>query len=115
MEVGGGGGGVFTVVFNTFAPTTGMNRMLPVRERSRTEEDILRAALRGRGRTPGSHAASASDDSNGLEWESDFVGADVDDNGNSEYSGFVNPVLELTDSGAKQPRADQQKREGEVL
>ncbi|XP_053767845.1 AP-1 complex-associated regulatory protein isoform X2 [Desmodus rotundus] len=93
----------------------GMNRMLPVRERSRTEEDILRAALRGRGRTPGSHAASASDDSNGLEWESDFVGADVDDNGNSEYSGFVNPVLELTDSGAKQPRADQQKREGEVL
>ncbi|KAM5307977.1 AP-1 complex-associated regulatory protein isoform 1-T1 [Glossophaga mutica] len=93
----------------------GMNRMLPVRERSKTEEDILRAALRGRGRTPGSHAASASDDSNGLEWESDFVGADVDDNGNSEYSGFVNPVLELSDSSAKQPRADQQKREGEVL
>ncbi|XP_036985720.2 AP-1 complex-associated regulatory protein isoform X4 [Artibeus jamaicensis] len=93
----------------------GMNRMLPVRERSKTEEDILRAALRGRGRTPGSHAASASDDSNGLEWESDFVGADVDDNGNSEYSGFVNPVLELSDSIAKQPRADQQKREGEVL
>ncbi|XP_036892189.1 AP-1 complex-associated regulatory protein isoform X5 [Sturnira hondurensis] len=93
----------------------GMNRMFPVRERSKTEEDILRAALRGRGRTPGSHAASASDDSNGLEWESDFVGAGVDDNGNSEYSGFVNPVLELSDSSAKQPRADQQKREGEVL
>ncbi|XP_027621630.1 AP-1 complex-associated regulatory protein [Tupaia chinensis] len=64
----------------------GMSRTLPVRERSRTEEDILRAALRPTGRRAGSQAASASDDSNGLEWESDFVGADVDANGNSEYS-----------------------------
>ncbi|NXT05814.1 AP1AR protein, partial [Prunella fulvescens] len=73
----------------------GMNRMIPVRERSRTEEDILRAALKSNSRKPGSHPASASDDSNGLEWENDFVSAAVDDNGNSEYAGFVNPVLEL--------------------
>lgn len=77
--------------------------MLPMRERSKTEEDILRAALTGGGRKPVSNAASASDDSNGLEWENDFVSAEVDGNGNSEYSGFVNPVLELPDSGLKQP------------
>lgn len=82
----------------------GMNRMLPMRERSKTEEDILRAALTcGGGPKPVSNAASASDDSNGLEWENDFVSAEVDGNGNSEYSGFVNPVLELPDSGLKPP------------
>ncbi|XP_014121543.1 AP-1 complex-associated regulatory protein isoform X3 [Zonotrichia albicollis] len=77
----------------------GMNRMVPVRERSRTEEDILRAALKFNSRKPGSHPASASDDSNGLEWENDFVSAAaaLDDNGNSEYAGFVNPVLELSE------------------
>ncbi|XP_036096696.1 AP-1 complex-associated regulatory protein isoform X2 [Molossus molossus] len=90
----------------------GMNRMLPMRERSKTEEDILRAALKYSSKKPGSHPASASDDSNGLEWESDFVSADMDDNGNSEYSGFVNPVLELSDSGMKQSDGDQLKREG---
>ncbi|KAM7143137.1 AP-1 complex-associated regulatory protein isoform 3-T3 [Molossus nigricans] len=90
----------------------GMNRMLPMRERSKTEEDILRAALKYSSKKPGSHPASASDDSNGLEWESDFVSADMDDNGNSEYSGFVNPVLELSDSGMKQSDEDQLKREG---
>ncbi|XP_023603632.1 AP-1 complex-associated regulatory protein isoform X6 [Myotis lucifugus] len=92
----------------------GMNRMLPVRERSRTEEDILRAALRG-GRRPGSHAASASDDSNGLEWESDFVSADVDDNGNSEFSGFVNPVLDLSEPGGKPVGGEPQTRGGQIL
>ncbi|XP_012583390.1 PREDICTED: AP-1 complex-associated regulatory protein isoform X2 [Condylura cristata] len=81
----------------------GMNRMLPMRERSKTEEDILRAALKYSSRKAGSHPTSASDDSNGLEWENDFVSAEMDDNGNSEYSGFVNPVLELAD-------ADPQKR-----
>ncbi|XP_036306463.1 AP-1 complex-associated regulatory protein isoform X5 [Pipistrellus kuhlii] len=92
----------------------GMTRMLPVRERSRTEEDILRAALRG-GRRPGSHAASASDDSNGLEWESDFVSADLDDNGNSEFSGFVNPVLDLSEPGGKPVGGEPQTRGGQVL
>ncbi|XP_070272919.1 AP-1 complex-associated regulatory protein isoform X3 [Myotis yumanensis] len=92
----------------------GMNRMLPVRERSRTEEDILRAALRG-GRRPGSHAASASDDSNGLEWESDFVSADVDDNGNSEFSGFVNPVLDLSEPSGKPVGGEPQTRGGQIL
>ncbi|MEE6461784.1 hypothetical protein FKM82_001403 [Ascaphus truei] len=72
----------------------GMNRMIPMRERSKTEEDILRAALKYSGKKPGSHTASASDDSNGLEWENDFVSAEMDDNGNSEYAGFVNPVTE---------------------
>ncbi|XP_063116705.1 AP-1 complex-associated regulatory protein isoform X1 [Cavia porcellus] len=88
----------------------GMNRMLPVRERSKTEEDILRAALKCGGRKAGSNPTSASDDSNGLEWENDFVSAEVDDNGNSEYSGFVNPVLELSDSGIKHSDTDQQIR-----
>lgn len=92
----------------------GMNRMLPVRERSKTEEDILRAALKCSGKKPGSHPASASDDSNGLEWETDFVSADLDNNGNSEYSGFVNPVLELSDSGLGQPDGGQPKREGTI-
>ncbi|XP_036857055.2 AP-1 complex-associated regulatory protein isoform X4 [Manis javanica] len=87
-----------------------MNRMLPMRERSKTEEDILRAALKASSRKTGSNPTSASDDSNGLEWENDFVSAEMDDNGNSEYSGFVNPVLELYDSGIKQSDADQQKR-----
>ncbi|XP_063314416.1 AP-1 complex-associated regulatory protein isoform X2 [Pelobates fuscus] len=72
----------------------GINRMIPMRERSKTEEDILRAALTYSRKKPGSHAASASDDSNGLEWENDFVSAEMDDNGNSEYAGFVNPVTE---------------------
>ncbi|XP_012879260.1 PREDICTED: AP-1 complex-associated regulatory protein isoform X2 [Dipodomys ordii] len=88
----------------------GMNRMLPMRERTRTEEDILRAALKYSSKKTGSNPTSASDDSNGLEWENDFVSAEMDDNGNSEYSGFVNPVLELSDSGIKQSDADQQIR-----
>lgn len=58
----------------------------------------------------GSNPTSASDDSNGLEWENDFVSAEMDDNGNSEYSGFVNPVLELSDSAIKQSDTDQQIR-----
>ncbi|NXN32327.1 AP1AR protein, partial [Nycticryphes semicollaris] len=79
----------------------GMNRMIPMRERSKTEEDILRAALRFNSKKTGSHPASASDDSNGLEWENDFVSAEMDDNGNSEYAGFVNPVLELSASDVR--------------
>ncbi|XP_057649750.1 AP-1 complex-associated regulatory protein isoform X2 [Chionomys nivalis] len=87
----------------------GMNRMLPMRERSKTEEDILRAALKYSSKK-GSNPTSASDDSNGLEWENDFVSAEMDDNGNSEYCGFVNPVLELSDSATKQSDTDQQIR-----
>ncbi|XP_041118475.1 AP-1 complex-associated regulatory protein-like isoform X1 [Polyodon spathula] len=89
----------------------GMNRMIPVRERSKTEEDILRAALRPSSRRTGSNPTSTSDDSNGLEWENDFVGTQIDDNGNSEYAGFVNPVLELSSSSDLQkPDSDQQDR-----
>ncbi|XP_041315308.1 AP-1 complex-associated regulatory protein isoform X2 [Pyrgilauda ruficollis] len=89
----------------------GMNRMIPVRERSKTEEDILRAALKFNSRKPGSHPASASDDSNGLEWENDFVSAAaVDDNGNSEYAGFVNPVLELSASDVRLADSERQDR-----
>lgn len=87
----------------------GMTRILPMRERSKTEEDILRAALKYSSKK-GSNPTSASDDSNGLEWENDFVSAEMDDNGNSEYSGFVNPVLELADSATKQSDMDQQIR-----
>lgn len=84
--------------------------MIPVRERSKTEEDILRAALRFNSRKTGSHPASASDDSNGLEWENDFVSAEVDDNGNSEYARFVNPVLELSASDVRLSDSDRQDR-----
>ncbi|XP_074084801.1 AP-1 complex-associated regulatory protein isoform X4 [Macrotis lagotis] len=88
----------------------GMNRMIPLRERSKTEEDILRAALKYSSKKTGSNPTSASDDSNGLEWENDFVSAEVDNNGNSEYSGFVNPVLELSASEFKNSETDQQDR-----
>ncbi|NXL94489.1 AP1AR protein, partial [Alectura lathami] len=88
----------------------GMNRMIPMRERSKTEEDILRAALKFNSRKPGSNPASASDDSNGLEWENDFVSAEMDDNGNSEYAGFVNPVLDLSASDVRTSDSDQQDR-----
>lgn len=76
-----------TALLDHSAPAAGMNRTLPVRERSRTEEDILRAALKGSSGRTASHPASTSDDSNGLEWESDFVGADLDANGNAELPG----------------------------
>ncbi|XP_067895918.1 AP-1 complex-associated regulatory protein [Heterodontus francisci] len=88
----------------------GINRMIPMRERSRTEEDILQAALRHSSRRPGSNPLSASDDSTGLEWENDFVSAEMDDNGNSEYAGFVNPVLELSPSDVQSTDGDQQSR-----
>uniref|UniRef100_A0A8D0DRB4 Adaptor related protein complex 1 associated regulatory protein n=1 Tax=Salvator merianae TaxID=96440 RepID=A0A8D0DRB4_SALMN len=88
----------------------GINRMIPLRERSKTEEDILRAALKCSGKKTGSNPTSASDDSNGLEWENDFVSAEMDDNGNSEYAGFVNPVLELSAADRTTSDADQQDR-----
>lgn len=88
----------------------GMNRMIPMRERSKTEEDILRAALKFNSKKTGSNPASASDDSNGLEWENDFVSAEMDDNGNSEYAGFVNPVLDLSASGVRISDSDHQDR-----
>lgn len=88
----------------------GMNRMIPMRERSKTEEDILRAALKFNSKKTGSNPASASDDSNGLEWENDFVSAEMDDNGNSEYAGFVNPVLDLSTSDVRTSDSDQQDR-----
>ncbi|XP_053735816.1 AP-1 complex-associated regulatory protein isoform X2 [Synchiropus splendidus] len=50
----------------------GINRGLPPWERSRTEEDILRAALRPGGKQVYSGPTSASEDSNALEWENDF-------------------------------------------
>ncbi|XP_019470315.1 AP-1 complex-associated regulatory protein-like isoform X3 [Meleagris gallopavo] len=88
----------------------GMNRMIPMRERSKTEEDILRAALKFNSKKTGSNPTSASDDSNGLEWENDFVSAEMDDNGNSEYAGFVNPVLDLSTSDVRTSDSDQQDR-----
>ncbi|XP_025062149.1 AP-1 complex-associated regulatory protein isoform X1 [Alligator sinensis] len=87
----------------------GMNRMIPMRERSKTEEDILRAALKFGSKKTGSNPTSASDESNGLEWENDFVSAEMDDNGNSEYSGFVNPVLELCVSDVKKSDTNQDR------
>ncbi|KAJ3588291.1 hypothetical protein NHX12_011884 [Muraenolepis orangiensis] len=78
----------------------GMNRTIPAWERSRTEEDILRAALRPGVRPAHSGPPSASEESTGLEWENDFVsGAHAEENEDSEFEGFVNPVLDTpTDS-----------------
>ncbi|XP_035273569.1 AP-1 complex-associated regulatory protein isoform X5 [Anguilla anguilla] len=68
----------------------GMSVAVLVPERSRTEEDILKAAAGRRG-TRGSCPASASEDSNALEWENDFVSAHGDD---FECDGFVNPLAD---------------------
>ncbi|KAM4555807.1 AP-1 complex-associated regulatory protein [Odontesthes bonariensis] len=72
----------------------GINRALPVWERSRTEEDILRAALRPGGKQMNSGPTSASEDSNALEWENDFVSTHPEDSADAEFEGFVNPVLD---------------------
>uniref|UniRef100_A0A672F474 Adaptor related protein complex 1 associated regulatory protein n=1 Tax=Salarias fasciatus TaxID=181472 RepID=A0A672F474_SALFA len=89
----------------------GINRALPAWERSRTEEDILRAALRPGGKPPTSGPASASEDSAALEWENDFVSTHPEDP--ADFEGFVNPVLDTpsedaaSDSGL---RADDRDR-----
>lgn len=70
----------------------GINRALPVWERSRTEEDILRAALKPGSKPTTSGPTSASEDSNALEWENDFVSTHPEDA--AEFQGFVNPVLD---------------------
>ncbi|XP_074530912.1 AP-1 complex-associated regulatory protein isoform X1 [Halichoeres trimaculatus] len=70
----------------------GITRALPPWERSRTEEDILRAALRPSGKQINSGPTSASEDSNALEWENDFVRTLPEDITDTEFEGFVNPV-----------------------
>ncbi|XP_041846352.1 AP-1 complex-associated regulatory protein isoform X2 [Melanotaenia boesemani] len=72
----------------------GINRALPVWERSRTEEDILRAALRPGSKPTTSGPTSASEDSSALEWENDFVSTHPEDSADAEFEGFVNPVLD---------------------
>uniref|UniRef100_A0A3B4YMD6 Adaptor related protein complex 1 associated regulatory protein n=1 Tax=Seriola lalandi dorsalis TaxID=1841481 RepID=A0A3B4YMD6_SERLL len=78
----------------------GINRALPAWERSRTEEDILRAALRPGGKQMDSGPTSASEDSNALEWENDFVSTHPEDSANTEFEGFVNPVLDTPSEDA---------------
>ncbi|XP_039975840.1 AP-1 complex-associated regulatory protein isoform X2 [Xiphias gladius] len=78
----------------------GINRAFPAWERSRTEEDILRAALRPSGKQMNSGPTSASEDSNALEWENDFVSSHPEDNANTEFEGFVNPVLDTPSEDA---------------
>ncbi|XP_062281099.1 AP-1 complex-associated regulatory protein [Scomber scombrus] len=78
----------------------GINRALPAWERSRTEEDILRAALRPGSKQMTSGPTSASEDSNALEWENDFVSTHPEDNADTEFEGFVNPVLDTPSEDA---------------
>ncbi|XP_047658470.1 AP-1 complex-associated regulatory protein isoform X15 [Tachysurus fulvidraco] len=88
-----------------------MNRTGAAWERSKTEEDILRAALGPADKALGSGPTSASEDSNALEWENDFVSAHAEDSSeqfDEEFEGFVNPVLD-TPSEAES-NADQQDR-----
>lgn len=90
----------------------GINRALPAWERSRTEEDILRAALRPGGKQMNSGPTSASEDSNALEWENDFVSTHPEDNADTEFEGFVNPVLDTPseDTSDYSLRLDNQDR-----
>ncbi|XP_070692959.1 AP-1 complex-associated regulatory protein [Pempheris klunzingeri] len=78
----------------------GINRALPAWERSRTEEDILRAALRPGSKPVTSGPTSASEDSNALEWENDFVSTLPEDTADTEFEGFVNPVLDTPSEDA---------------
>ncbi|XP_053284578.1 AP-1 complex-associated regulatory protein isoform X1 [Pleuronectes platessa] len=78
----------------------GINRALPAWERSRTEEDILRAALRPGAKQMTSGPTSTSEDSNALEWENDFVSTQPEDSANNEFEGFVNPVLDTPSEDA---------------
>lgn len=69
-----------------------MSAAVLVPERSRTEEDILKAAAARGGRgLRGSYPPSASEDSTALEWENDFVSAHADD---LECDSFVNPLAD---------------------
>lgn len=83
-------------------------------ERSKTEEDILRAALRPGGKQLGSGPTSTSEDSNALEWENDFVSAHVEDggeHGDEDFEGFVNPVLDTpTEEAEHKDSPEQQER-----
>ncbi|XP_044060255.1 AP-1 complex-associated regulatory protein isoform X1 [Siniperca chuatsi] len=78
----------------------GINRALPAWERSRTEEDILRAALRPGSKQMNSGPTSASEDSTALEWENDFVSTHPEDTADTEFEGFVNPVLDTPSEDA---------------
>ncbi|XP_016341053.1 AP-1 complex-associated regulatory protein [Sinocyclocheilus anshuiensis] len=90
----------------------GMNRMGPAWERSKTEEDILRAALRPGGKQLDS--GPTSEDSNALEWENDFVSAHPEDSGDhadEDFEGFVNPVLDTpTEEAGHKASSDEQER-----
>uniref|UniRef100_A0A8C1SDP5 Uncharacterized protein n=1 Tax=Cyprinus carpio TaxID=7962 RepID=A0A8C1SDP5_CYPCA len=93
---------------------TGIIRMGPAWERSKTEEDILRASLRPGGKQLDSGPTSASEDSNALEWENDFVSAhpeDSGDHGDEDFDGFVNPVLDTpTEEAGHKASSDEQER-----
>ncbi|XP_052430874.1 AP-1 complex-associated regulatory protein isoform X1 [Carassius gibelio] len=92
----------------------GMNRMGPAWERSKTEEDILRAALRPGGKQLDSGPTSTSEDSNALEWENDFVSAhaeDSGDHGDEDFEGFVNPVVDTPTEEAEQKASSDQQQE----
>lgn len=87
--------------------------MGPAWERSKTEEDILRAALRPGGKQLDSGPTSTSEDSNALEWENDFVSAhpeDSGDHGDEDFEGFVNPVLDTpTEEAEHKASSDQEE------
>uniref|UniRef100_A0A674B563 Adaptor related protein complex 1 associated regulatory protein n=1 Tax=Salmo trutta TaxID=8032 RepID=A0A674B563_SALTR len=89
----------------------GMNRMVTAWERSKTEEDILRAALRPGDKQATSGPASASEDSNALEWENDFVSTHAEESAeenaeDSEYECFVNPIMDMDTPSEETPPLD---------
>ncbi|XP_042349207.1 AP-1 complex-associated regulatory protein isoform X2 [Plectropomus leopardus] len=94
----------------------GINRALPAWERSRTEEDILRAALRPSSKQMHRANLGLEDsnelESNALEWENDFVSTHPEDSADTEFEGFVNPVLDTPseDASDRGLRLDNQDR-----
>lgn len=95
----------------TLSLSSGMNRTVTAWERSKTEEDILRAALRPGDKQATSGPASASEDSNALEWENDFVSAHAEESAeenaeDSEYECFVNPIMDMDTPSEETPPLD---------
>ncbi|XP_018615271.1 AP-1 complex-associated regulatory protein-like isoform X2 [Scleropages formosus] len=83
----------------------GLSRALPDQDNSGTEDTQQALVVQ-----PGDHL-DGRPASTALEWENDFVSAHGEDSADSEYDGFVNPVLDSTSSEpSSRSTTDQQDR-----
>ncbi|XP_018615272.1 AP-1 complex-associated regulatory protein-like isoform X3 [Scleropages formosus] len=82
-----------------------LSRALPDQDNSGTEDTQQALVVQ-----PGDHL-DGRPASTALEWENDFVSAHGEDSADSEYDGFVNPVLDSTSSEpSSRSTTDQQDR-----